>query len=109
MFKSQNRLPRGVGFYNSSFFPTSLFVLKVKENGLIVNRFGIIVSKKIDKRAVARNRIKRVFRQTLVNLNKEMEFGYDMLFIVKPGIINRNSDEIAIIVKQVLEKAKYIK
>lgn len=109
MFNRQNRLPRGIGFYNSRNFPTTLFVLKVKENGLIVNRFGIVVSKKIDKRAVVRNRIKRMLRQILVDLNKEMTIGHDMLFIVRIGIINKNNDQTKIIIRQILEKAKYVK
>lgn len=38
------------------------FGLVVKRNGLDHARLGLAISKKIDKRAVARNRIKRVVR-----------------------------------------------
>lgn len=49
----------------------------------------IIVSKKIDKRAVYRNKIRRrvseVFRTLIINPDK---FPYQVVVIVKPGIIN---------------------
>lgn len=108
MFKRQNRLPRGVEFYNSRVFPTALFVLKVKQNDLEINRFGIVVSKKIDKRAVIRNKIKRMLRKIIMDLNKKMTIGHDMLFIVRIGIINNNYNQSSIIVRQVLEKAGLI-
>lgn len=107
MFKRQNRLPRGIGFYNS-FFSTPFFVLKFKKNGLTVNRFGIVVSKKIDKRAVERNKIKRMFRKTLMDLNKEMASGHDILFIVGPGIINKTAEQVNFAIKGVLEKKAFI-
>lgn len=109
MFKRQNRVPRGVGFYNSRTFPTALFILKVKENGLMLNRFGIVVSKKIDKRAVVRNKIKRMLRQILVDLNKEMTTGHDMLFIVRIGIINKSAKQCGFEIRNILEKGKFIK
>lgn len=107
MFKRQNRLPRGIEFYNS-FFSTPNFILKVKKNGLTVNRFGIVVSKKIDKRAVERNKIKRMFRKTLMDLNKEMASGHDILFIVGPGIINKTAEQVSFAIKEVLEKKAFI-
>ena len=109
MFKRQNRLPRGVNFYNSKFFSTPLFVLKVKENGLTLNRFGIVVSKKIDKRAVARNKIKRMFRQIIQEFNSKMKIGHDMLFIVKSGIKNKTSNDTKLAIREILGKEKYIK
>ncbi|MBI2028651.1 MAG: ribonuclease P protein component [Candidatus Levybacteria bacterium] len=108
MFKRQNRLPRGVGFYNSNFFSTPFFVLKVKGNGLIVNRFGIVVSKKIDKRSTVRNKIKRIFRSILIDLNKDIISGQDMLFIVKKEILNKTNNKIDLQIRGVLEKARLI-
>lgn len=108
MFKRQNRLPGG-RFYSSSFFSTPLFSLKVKDNRLDINRFGIVVSKKIDKRAVGRNKIKRMLREILVGLNSEITSGLDMLIIVKTDIINKTSEQCSFEIRKVLEKAKYLK
>jgi len=108
MFKRQNRLPRGIRFNNSGTFQTNAFVLRIKENGLTLNRFGIIVSKKIDKRAVVRNKIKRMLRRSLEGLSKEMTIGHDMLFLVRPGIINKSA-QTNIVLRQILEKANILK
>lgn len=109
MFKRQNRLPRGVGFYNAKFFSTPLFVLKIRQNSLRLNRFGIVVGKKIDKRATRRNKIKRILRSALVNLNQSMVNGYDMLFIVRSGIIGKTYFECNFQIRQVLERENIIK
>lgn len=99
MFKRENRLVRGA----------PEFILKVKENGLLINRFRIVVSKKIDKRAVVRNKIKRMFRSGMVELNKNMIVGHDILFIAKIGSLNKTKEEIGISIKNALEKAGLIK
>jgi len=109
MFKRQNRLPGGSRFNSSKSFTVAFFVLKVKENNLGLNRFGIVVSKKIDKRAVVRNRIKRMLREIILNINSEMTSGHDMLFIVRKMIQNAERDNIYFLIRKTLEQAKYIK
>ncbi|MBI4089311.1 MAG: ribonuclease P protein component [Candidatus Levybacteria bacterium] len=109
MFKRENRLARGVKFNNSCNFNTAEFALKEKKNGLLLNRFGIVVSKKIDKRAVVRNRIKRIFRQVLSDLNKNMVPGHDILFITRIGVLDKTKEENYGIIKNALEKAGLIK
>ena len=96
---------RGIRFNNSNSFSVPQFVLKERKNGLPLHRFGIVVSKKIDKRAVVRNRIKRLFRNTLENLNKNMEPGHDILFIVRSGILDKMQKENQELIKQAIEKA----
>jgi ribonuclease P protein component len=109
MFKKENRLDPEANFAYSHFHTAVWFVLKEKENKLSVNRFGIIVSKRIDKRAVVRNRIKRILRNTLINLNKKMSPGHDILMIVKKNITNITKEENLSAIKAVLEKANLIK
>lgn len=109
MFKRENRLVGGVRFNNSYSFSVPQFVLKERKNGLLLNRFGIVVSKKIDKRAVVRNKIKRIFRNVLVDLNNNMVPGHDMLFIAKIGILSKTKEENYSIIKNAIEKAGIIK
>lgn len=104
MFKRENRLLLGTKFNGSNSFSTPQFVLKMKRNTIALNRFGIVVSKKIDKRAVVRNRIKRVFRHALFELNKKMSAGHDILFIARPGVLNKAKEEIYMSIKSALEK-----
>ncbi len=52
------------------------------------NRFGIIVSAKVSKKATERNRIKRRIRQALRQLDKKLIGGYDVVIIALPGLLN---------------------
>ena len=109
MFKRENRLVSNVRFNNSYSLSVPEFVFKKRKNGLLLNRFGIVVSKKIDKRAVVRNKVKRIFRNVLSDLNSNMISGHDILFIVKIGSLNKSGEEINISVKNALEKAGLIR
>jgi len=109
MFKRENRLVPGVGFGNPCLLTNSQFILKERKNGLSVNRFGIVVSKKIDKRAVVRNRIKRIFRETLSELNKNMVPGHDILLIAKKEVLAKIKEENALAIKSALENVGIIK
>ncbi len=62
---------------------TDTFVLKGRRNNLSLNRFGFIVSKRIDKRAVVRNRTHRAYRQCVENIQPISPGGYDMLFVAR--------------------------
>ena len=108
MFKRENRLTPGVIFSNSHIFTAPQFVLKEKENNLALNRFGIVISKKIDKRAVGRNKIKRFLRTSLANLNKKMNLGHDILLIVKKGILEKTKEENLLTLESALIKAGLI-
>lgn len=109
MFKRENRLVPGISFNKSYLFSAPQFVLKEKRNGLLINRFGIVVSKKIDKRAVIRNRIKRMFRSSLEILNKNMKPGHDILFIIRGGVLDNTKEENQEIIKNAIKKAGFIK
>lgn len=109
MFKKENRLIPGIKFNSSRPFTLPQFVLKEKENKLLVNRFGIIVSKKVDKRAVVRNKVKRFFREALIKMNKSMVPGHDILIIVRKEILNKAKEENVDAVRRVLEKSGLIK
>ncbi len=85
MFKKKFRLPKG-SFKGEKVLSSPGFLLKVAKNGESFNRFGIVVSKRIDKRASVRNRIKRKFRSYLEKEAKNIIKGYDLLFIIKKGI-----------------------
>lgn len=51
------------------------------------SKFGFVISTKISKRAVVRNRIKRIFSEYIrLNLGK-IKKGKDVIFLIKPSII----------------------
>ncbi len=107
MLKKQFRL--NVKQYYSSHTPitnrtASFFRLRFSQNGLGYNRYGFVVSKRVDKTAVGRNRAKRLLRGCIENLSEQMKPGYDMLFIIQKQFIHDESITICNEVKSVLEK-----
>lgn len=81
-------------------------VLKRSDHGK--PRFGFIVSTKISKMAVHRNRVSRAFheaiRQNMVMIPK----GYDFVFLVKKGIMKKTVEEIMAEIKSFLHRAEYV-
>lgn len=102
MLPKLNRLPRSVSFSNATSVQTPYFRILVKDNGLSYNRFAFVVSKKIDKRAVVRNRLRRVLRNAVA---KYVESGSeDVLFIVKQSFLQEKSSEITTLIQSTLQK-----
>jgi len=74
---------------------TGKFVfLKYLKNNLNVNRFGFVVSLRISKRAVIRNRIRRQLREATRRNLSNIKHSFDVLIIAKPEIINKKYQEI---------------
>jgi len=63
------------------------FLIKRKKNNLNINRFAVVVSKKISKRAIFRNLVKRRFLNSIQNYFKNnstnIDF-FDYVIIVSP-------------------------
>ena len=87
MLSRKYRLPATTKLSHTRFLRTSLFGIKYAKNDLPVSRFAFVVKKSVDKRAVARNRIRRVFRSCIEELLEQIAPGYDMLFFLEKGIM----------------------
>ena len=74
---------------SSSQFLTIL----ARHNGRGYARLGLIVSKKTDKRAVERNRVKRLARESF-RLHQELLTGLDVIVLSKQGIDKKDNSEI---------------
>lgn len=70
-------------------------------------KIGFVVSTKIDKRAVVRNRLKRQMREVVRLLLKDnkLKKGFMMLFIAKSGMIDKDYGVIDQDIKNVLKRA----
>lgn len=73
---------------------SQLFIVKFQRNTLSYNRYGFIISKKVDLRASVRNKVKRLFHDSVVVSNIS-QTGYDILFIVKKKAAHVAKEEIA--------------
>src|SRR5258706_9881333 len=89
MFSRKLRLPANTNFSLAKTIHTPLFVLKVAKNDFLYNRYGFVVSKKIDKRATVRNRVKRVIRSCFEELNTRLVQGQDFLVIIKREAVGK--------------------
>ena len=73
-----------------------------------VPRLGVAVSKKVDKRAVGRNRIKRMARELFRRERATLPAG-DFVLIAQPGASKLTSDELRAQFQQLLERARSLK
>ncbi len=88
------------------FFEENFLVLKKMKNNLSWTRIGFVVSQKVSKKAVIRNKIKRRIREVIkVNLNK-IKSGYDIIFFTKKGIEEKSFSEIKNSVETLLKEAR---
>ena len=55
-------------------------------NGLTISRFGLSVGKRVSKKAVIRNRLKRRLREIL--RKAPINPGWDVVFIVQPAAVS---------------------
>ena len=83
---------------------TPLFIAKVKPNTLSYPRFAFVVSKKIDKRAVVRNKLKRILRERVFSLC-DLHAGYDMVFVVRSNFSDLSTELVDTAIQEVFTKS----
>lgn len=116
MLKRENRLKSKQSFSatyrNSNSVSNDLIILyagKVKQDKNCPTRVGFVVSKKIHKRAVKRNRIKRLIRENIRLMLKEKNFEMlnkfqSLIFFAKNEILEKDFQEIRNTILILLEK-----
>lgn len=108
MLKKSLRLPGGTRFSSEKTLTTNLFILRIARNNLAHNRYGFVVSKRIDKRAVQRNRLKRLLRAGIEELETEIKKGFDMLFIPKSELADCSKETFMNTLQASLQKQSYL-
>jgi ribonuclease P protein component len=91
-------------FYQGRFF--GLVVLRRKDKK--PSRFGFIVSTKISKKAVVRNRIKRILREIVRQNLDKVNKGFDVLFLVKKKAVEEKGKDFEKEIISVFRKANLI-
>ena len=102
MLKKKYRLSAGkLNKPKTEVFP--YITVKSSENGLGYPRFGFVVSKSVDPRAVVRNRTKRVFRSCIEELLPSLKIGKDFLFIFKSQTKDAKREELLNLLKKIFK------
>lgn len=93
MLKVQNRvsLANKIVFKNSLSSPFFTVRYSTTDSGIL--KAGFVISKKIDSRAVGRNKIKRILSHAVVPFLQTLK-NRDMVFYVKPAIKNQSKEAI---------------
>jgi len=112
MLPKANRLKKGK-YFKKVFeegrgFKEGPLYLKIKENNLAHSRFGFTINKRVSKKAVVRNRIKRklreVVKEKLPNLIKKV----DGVIVIMPEFEEKELENLKEVVKKLFLKAKII-
>jgi len=110
MLKKENRLKKKKDFDSvykkGKTIAGKLIFLKILKNNLDINRFGFVVSKKISKKAVIRNKTKRKLREII---KKEIiKKGFNIIINTNPEILNKDYNEIRLEIRNLFKKAKLL-
>jgi ribonuclease P protein component len=110
MFKKENRLTKkkdfdrvfvkGMSSYNN------FLGIKTISNKLKINRYGIIVSNKVSKSAVARNKIKRTIRGFITENEEKIIKGRDVVIIGLKNLKEASQNEIKVSLDNNLKRLK---
>lgn len=108
MFKKENRLNQNRDIQATfargrSFFNPLIQIKYFARVGAKISRFTVVAGIKVDKRAVRRNRIKRIIRNGILQYKENLPFG-DYAIFVKPPAGKAEDDQIKNALKELCEK-----
>lgn len=83
----------------------SFVLIKFLPNNLAKNRVGIIVSQKVAKKAVRRNKIKRWLKAALLPNLPKNKSGFDIILMALPGLEKKEFHEIKKIIDELFSKS----
>tara|TARA_Y100000310_G_C20641722_1_gene794326 strand:- start:146 stop:496 length:351 start_codon:yes stop_codon:yes gene_type:complete len=105
----RNRLKRGKDFKGMFRAARSAregkLVVKVKRAAEKGPRFGVVVAKSVEKKAVARNRMRRLLTEAFQEEQKATPQPYDIVVVVQAGAVLNSKQDAREQLKRVLSKA----
>ncbi len=113
MLPKENRLVQKPDFERvkekGEKFQSNLFGLLVYPTGKEQSRFGFVISTKLSKKAVRRNRAKRLLREQIKRLLSFIRPGFDIVFLGKKPLIEANLSKIEKETNRLFKKARLLK
>jgi ribonuclease P protein component len=111
MFPAPNRLPsseiKTVLRSRNRVSGKELQIIFDKSN-LLASRFAVIVSTKIDKRATARNRIKRLVRESVRHILPQIAPGWDCVVMARANFADQKQPGVEKTIQMLLHQAGLI-
>ena len=89
-------------------YKSNLLILKIIKSSFNTNRFGFVVSQKVSKKSVLRNKVRRRLAEVVRLESDHIKPGIDVVLIALPGIEKKNFSEIKISLMGLFKKAEII-
>jgi len=113
MLAKENRVTKkkdfALIFKKGSGFKEGFLFIKTILNKTNRSRFAFVVSQKVSKSAVVRNRIRRILKELVRRHLEGTKTGVDGVIVVYPGIDPQKKDQITEGLEKLFKKAKLIK
>lgn len=93
-------------YRKGKYYPDKDLSIYVLTNDLPFKRCGFSISKKVSKKAVERNKLKRQLSFIFREESKEIRICVDIVFVARKNLLSLNYLEIKTVVKNLLVKAK---
>lgn len=109
-----NRLTRDKDFKNvfdsgETVKDSFLFIKFLKNESRKSSRFGIVISSKVSKKAIVRNRVRRQISEIIRNNLKRVVNSIDVVIVTNSKIVDKEFTEIEKVVLRLLKKSKILK
>lgn len=108
MLKKQNRLANISRKNKGSIFTSPLFSIRVSDSENKESKFGFVVSKKINKSAVLRNRTKRILKKIIKDNLEKVIPRKEVVIISKKDLRWEEKEETEKALISLLDRAKII-
>lgn len=105
MLAKKFKLPiQKINFKNSEIVRDDYFLIKIISNNLNFSRFGVVVSSKVFKKAILRNKIKRIIFNSIIINNFHLSPGNDILIIVSLKAVSLTKEKIQERIRNIFEE-----
>jgi len=95
-------------FEKGKFYRDGFIKIRFLKNDLEITRFGIVISSKISKKAVFRNRIRRCLEEIIRLRLDQIKSGFDIVVLFEPEVVDKKYKQIEEAFANLVEKAKLI-
>ncbi|MDH5259625.1 MAG: ribonuclease P protein component [Gammaproteobacteria bacterium] len=90
-------------FRNAKKLNFKVFTVYILANNLPESRLGLAISKKSAKKAVSRNLIKRIIRDSF-RLRRHRLTGWDIVFVSRIGVVDMSKPELEALIRKVWKR-----